>query len=364
VKSSLILFFAGICISLAAQTSSAQTVAVGNCRPHRVSYSTISAAVAAVPPNSTVLVCPGTYPEQVVITQALTLRGLNLGTGSNPVITVPSGGLALNGEQAAQIFVQGTDSPAFGPVNISNLVVDGTRSGFNCSIGSLVGIAYEFASGSLENVNVRRQNPGRCGFGISLTGSPFEVNTVNVLNSSITDFDDTGIRGLSDGATGFFVNLTSNWVASASASVYAGVDYEMTDGLAARNTILLSGGDGLLLNNFFAGMTAKHNTIIGASVGILAGGSLPFEPTIITHNSLFNNATGILISAFNGNSIVNSNAISESSTAAIDLDCSPDTTAEHNEIFGAPIGIANISSGDTVTGNIFYSVTTATTTCP
>jgi len=78
---------------LAAQNSSAQTtVAVGNCRPPLVSYSTISEAVAAVTPNSTVLVCPGTYPEQVTITQALKLKGLKDEAGY-PVITVPSGGL-------------------------------------------------------------------------------------------------------------------------------------------------------------------------------------------------------------------------------------------------------------------------------
>jgi len=93
VQSSSILFFAGVCVILAAQTSSAQTVAVGNCRPRLVSYSTISAAVAAVTPNSTVKVCPGTYPEQVTITQPLTLKGLNDGTSARAIITVPRGGL-------------------------------------------------------------------------------------------------------------------------------------------------------------------------------------------------------------------------------------------------------------------------------
>jgi pectin methylesterase-like acyl-CoA thioesterase len=100
------VFFVAVGVILAAQSSSAQTiVAVGNCRPHLVSYSTISEAVASVTPNSTVLVCPGTYPEQVTITQPLILKGLTSVIGTRMVLV-------------QGISVQGT-----GPVDISNVVV-------------------------------------------------------------------------------------------------------------------------------------------------------------------------------------------------------------------------------------------------
>jgi len=366
VKSSPVLFFAGICVFLAAQTSSGQTVAVGNCRPLLVSYSTISAAVAAAPPNSTVLVCPGTYPEQVTINQPLTLRGLNDFGGARAVITVPTGGLVSIFGKALQLSVQGTDSPVFGPVNINNLVVDGTGSGFDCSTGTLVGIAYQFASGTLNNVDVRKQNPGGCGFGILLTGSPFVVDTVNIRNSRIHDFDDTGILATSGGETGFLVNVHSSVVTSANTSVRAGIDYEFTDGLAAGNTITLAGEVGLLLDNFFGGMTANENTIIGSTVGIFVGISEGLIPTTITRNSLFKNGTGIAVSSIGGGAgaVVKSNAIVQSSTAAIDLNCSEQTTAENNIILGAPVGIANVTSGDILTGNTFFNVTSATTACP
>ena len=119
MKSSSILFFAGVCVILAAQPSYAQTVAVGNCQPHLVSYLTISAAVAAATSGTTVLVCPGTYPEQVTVTQPLTLRGLNLRIlGNNPVIAVPSGGLLVTDSSgnATQLSVLGEEASAFGPV--------------------------------------------------------------------------------------------------------------------------------------------------------------------------------------------------------------------------------------------------------
>ena len=50
--------------------------AVGTCRPRLRSFTTIQAAVSGVPAGSTVLVCPGTYPEQVTITQPLSLQGI------------------------------------------------------------------------------------------------------------------------------------------------------------------------------------------------------------------------------------------------------------------------------------------------
>jgi pectin methylesterase-like acyl-CoA thioesterase len=61
--------------------SSCQTLVVGTCKKTSApSYSTIHEAVnaAAANPGTTVLVCPGAYAEQVVITTPLTLKGLSI----------------------------------------------------------------------------------------------------------------------------------------------------------------------------------------------------------------------------------------------------------------------------------------------
>ena len=56
-------------------------------------YSTIGAAVAAASPGATIVVCGGTYHEQVVISQPLSLEGRNNATidetGVTPTFTVP-----------------------------------------------------------------------------------------------------------------------------------------------------------------------------------------------------------------------------------------------------------------------------------
>jgi Periplasmic copper-binding protein (NosD) len=355
------LFCLSVALILVSPAFSAQTVAVGNCKSQLVSYPTISAALGAVAANATVLICPGTYPEQISITQAVNLKGIK-GTNGDPVISVPAGGLV--GSYPAQVLAEQTGFDEFGPVNLSHLVVDGAGSGVDCSIGLLFGIEYVFASGTIDNVEVRNQNPGGCGEGISLNGDAFTPNTVNLSNSRIHNFDNTGVSADSSGGTGFVVNLTSNWISATSPSVQAGVLYNLAQGVATRNLIQVGGQNGLVLDNFFCCMNASENTIIGSNVGIYMGGSYTFATTTVTHNSLLSNGTGVFIYQAQGIDIVSSNAIVQSAAAGIDVDCSPQTTVKNNSIFKAPVGIADVISGDTVSGNLYYGVTTKTTTCP
>lgn len=89
-----VIFIVGLC----GQSLLAASVAVGpsTCQPGLVHFATIQAAVSAVPFGATVLVCPGTYAEQVMITQPLTLKGVTDGVSGAAIIAVPAGGLVLN----------------------------------------------------------------------------------------------------------------------------------------------------------------------------------------------------------------------------------------------------------------------------
>jgi hypothetical protein len=111
----------------------AATVYVGTCVVNVTSYATIQAAVNNVN-ATTIRVCPGSYPEQVIINRNLTLTGINSGAADNPVVVIPSGGFAANttsltnnGSIAAQILVE---SPAT-DVTIRYLAVDGSGSNLN-----------------------------------------------------------------------------------------------------------------------------------------------------------------------------------------------------------------------------------------
>ena len=75
------------------------------CTNNKSGYSifiTIQDAVTQVPAGSTINVCPGTYPEQVVISQPVTLRGVNYGGQSQVVIAMPSTGLTPRMEKNSE----------------------------------------------------------------------------------------------------------------------------------------------------------------------------------------------------------------------------------------------------------------------
>lgn len=360
-----IILFLSLALPVAAQT----TVAVGNCKPHLTSYTTVSAAIAAVAPNSTVLICPGTYPEQVTITLPLTLRGLDLGIpGNYPVIAVPSGGSLVPNATGdlAQIFVQ-----ASGTVNIRGIIVDGTGVQFTCltqdgrvdggdvpAPNLVIGIEYLYASGSLYRVTARNQSPGGCGVGIALAGSLDVVNTVNVQQSSVINFDDVGIAAFNDYfGVGFVVNVEGSAIASANTATSAGIQFLGPEGLVKKNNVTVAGQNGIYSESWNGDLTTQGNTVTGgAAVGIFSDADLGGENTVIGNSVT---GSGVGISGFW--TIARSNYIALSSVAAIDTNCSEGAVTDYNTIFTAPIGIVNAIGP--VVGNKFYNVTTDTSPC-
>jgi len=145
-------------VLFSASVFAATKYAVGTCQPHLTSYSTISQAVQQRPFRFHHRGVPGNHPEQVLITQLLTLLGVSFQGSDAAVVTVPSGGLVQNvnspscvpfGTLYYQVLVQTT-----GPVDISNLVVDGTgASGAIC----VTGIYYQDSSGTISDVSARNQ---------------------------------------------------------------------------------------------------------------------------------------------------------------------------------------------------------------
>jgi len=119
----LLLALLAVCVSRASATV---TYYVGSCQAG--SYPTIGAALGANPAPNVVKVCPGTYPEQVVISYPVTLEGILANGMGQAIIAAPSGGLQIDawgGTVAAQVWVDNVT----GPVNVSNITVDGEGNG-------------------------------------------------------------------------------------------------------------------------------------------------------------------------------------------------------------------------------------------
>jgi parallel beta-helix repeat protein len=282
VRSPFILAFALLFLAPAVLS---QTVAVGACLPHLKSYPTISQAVSSVTPGSTIEVCPGTYPEQVIITQPLTLRGVQAGNADNATVTVPASGLtksviapANGATMFFQILVQGTES---GMVNINNLAINGSSTANSGLSGWIEGIYYQNSSGVVNGVATKNQKGNGNGFGIFAEATTSSAKTVTVKNSSVRDFDAEGIRTNGNVVPSLTVNITFNTVISSSSftgrAVFGGIDIQGAAGSIMNNRVVthpasagISTGVGI---GFASNSTITGNTVANFSAGIWALGT-------------------------------------------------------------------------------------------
>ena len=304
--------------------------AVGSCKPRLTSFRTISAAVSSVPPGSTILVCPGTYPEQVTISQPLTLLGIQSANQDDAIVTVPATGLAVNtssifGETvAAQILVQ---TP--GPVNLINLSVDGTGSDTGCSDGTWVaGIFYTpTSSGSVNRARTSGQMNSGCGAGIWAEGDGVSHQFVEIKDSTVHDIGNAGIFLVENGTTpALNAHVHGNTVSVPTGLIGIGV---------ADVAGVVSGND--VSNALFgivdvgAQLSLISNSVRQSNAGIvLQGGGQ------VNANRISNTAVGVLFFADGGN--LRNNQISNSSLAAVEFSCFAGST-KNNVISDAVVGL-------------------------
>jgi hypothetical protein len=347
-----------------AQSSQAATVVVGTCRTGR-SFTTIQAAVDAAPSGSTIDVCPGTYPEQVVIeAKTLTLVGILSGTNDAAILVPPAGGLMITGTRiggravAAQILVQ--DSTG---VTISHLTVDGSGNALIGCLTNPIGIYFKNSSGRIIDSVARNQildsrDQGcQVGLGIDVEsnlGNP----AVTVSNNSVHNYQKNGITAGGPGTGGGpTMAISSNTVVGIGATP-----------LIAQNGIQIGfGATGKVTGNtvaddIYTGTMPAGGTgiLVYASTGVTASGNS-------VHSTQFGIATVTdQIDGTADNAIITANHIGGTQEFdAIDL-CSSVNTVHSNSIYGsqaesgihlddqcpgpgsAPSGINNTVSNNTI----------------
>lgn len=374
-------FLAIVAIFAPALAAAVPTVSVGTCLPNYAHFLTISSAVGAIPPGGVIIICPGTYPEQVVISKPLTLRGQSINNADRPVIAVPvaaSGpGLQVNSASAlfgdsiaAQVLVQNVNPP--GAVNLFNLTVDGTGGDLGCPNGNTDLVAIFFASGtsgSMQEVTARNQVESGCGFGLWAENANASDQSITITGSSIHNVDQFGIlvAGYQNPSV-LAATITNNFVSKSAGGILAA----SVSGTVSRNVIssVFRGIEDYEFPAFYQtpGITISYNAI--ADIGDPGGVAITLrEGSTASFNKISNVSRGFLVnsgSAPNPGATLLANTI-KNVVVAIEDYCSGNTVLKSNTVNDAQYAFSNFPSGFVIGGGVnpVYNVDTISTSgCP
>jgi parallel beta-helix repeat protein len=368
----------------------AATVIVGTCSNAFAQYPTIQQAVNAVPTGSTIYVCPGKWPEQVIINKGLNLNGAPIPPAVGAAVVVaPSTGIVNDGVSlssgnpiAPQILVTNVPSPQ--KVNISNLTVDGSNSQIgDCSV-DLMGIVYQNASGKISNSAALNEIPApsligcQTGLGIFIqTDGMGGASTVTVSNTVVQNYAKNGITadelGVTATITGNTVtgfgptpNVAQNGIQlgfGAAGSISGNTVYD--DVYSGDPNVAISTG---VLIYASPNVTISNNTVGNTqdSIAVFSDVSLGnADHTSITGNKV--NTTHLFdgIDACSSSNTITGNTVNGSDEAGIHLDAlctgtSTGNTAKNNTINSACAGVLFGTAGNVITPNTYYNVVTST----
>jgi hypothetical protein len=360
-------------LALAAQVplaSATVTNYVGSCASG--SYATISAALATTPAPNFVYVCPGTYPEQVVITKPVTLEGIYTSNSGQAFITVPSGGLTGDNPCYPELGYVEVCVSSPGTVNITNITVDG--AGWSTEP---VGIAYyNGGGGTMNHIETRFQEGDGLGVGIFAFGAS---DTVTVENSNLHSFDFTGILTSASSAMKIENNtLDPDSNAETAITAFNG-DSTIISGNVINGPSAPAGCDpshGYFFGGILAGPppagSITNNTVAGVGGGypgivILGPGDVSTTMSV-TSNAIFNitGGDGIQLDTFDGAVpplTIKNNVITQAQNG-VNFECTLDNNVSSNTITAITgYGVANVASGEN-SPNTYYNVPTLYSTCP
>jgi hypothetical protein len=364
-----ILLLLGSAMVAVSMPAHAKTYEVGSCIASLPKFSTIQAAVSSVPAGSIIEVCPGTYSEQVTISQPLTLRGVVVNNQDRPVIAPPPNGLAKNvtsitGEPvAAQVLVENLSPP--GNVVLTGITVDGTGAEVQgCSVtAALAGIFYASGvSGTISDMTTRDQNLPSCGYGIWIENGAGPDQSITVENNSVHDVSWLGIFALSN-------QTPSTLTATIKGNFVNGLVYNQT------KDIEVNGVSGTLTGNVVTGgfqgltndggpVTISGNVVADISIGV---GISIGDGSTVKSNQISNVYTAFL---FGGSGVSPGPTVTgnttKNTTYAVMYNCVPNVTVKSNTFNDSEFGYDHVPAANSGLGaNSIYNIDTVqTSTCP
>ena len=272
---------------------------------------TISAAVDAAPPNTTVVVPSGSYEERVTVTKPLTIAGENArvsGGGNGSVITVEAPDVAITG-----VTIDGTGSRTRDREAAAQRAEAAASGDEPESWDTNIRLGYGYGDAGIRGIDAP---------GLFVDDVTIDTNASGVLlrNGSDAVIRDSRVDGTAEWSDGFMgVTGIESRVTVTNATFTGGRDgiyLHRADGSIVRDSAfrenrygvhLMYTGDALIADNsfrneMFAGITVMtrpaRNAIVGNDVrgsgaGIQASGTL----TYVGYNTLAHNELGFSTSS-------------------------------------------------------------------
>lgn len=289
-----------------------QTAGCGNAK-----YSTIDAAVAAASPGDTVVVCPGTYPEDVVVAKALTLVGHGAtidAAGLDNAVQVLASGVTVEGFTATSAIGEGIlvgALPQGGPV----VTVSGV------TIRNNIVVNNDQSSPSYGQCLPANGVPGDCGEGIHLLSTEESTVTGNQVSGNSGGVLLSDENGPSVGNT-----ISSN--------VVSGNLYDCGITVAGHRPEVFGGG---IHDNTISGNQVTNNGVAGQGAGVLLASGVPGDVPGIpgTGGAVFDNLVegnylsgnglaGVTVHSHSPGEDLNGNVIRNNTIDTNNLDGDPD----------------------------------------
>jgi parallel beta-helix repeat protein len=295
----------------------------------RAAYTTIGAAVAAASPGTTVIVCAGSYPEDVVIPSGkpLTLKGvgnpiinaLNLANGvqvlaSNSTVEGFTIGYAT-GEGILVGAQPGAGSTVSGVTISGNTVIDNDR-------GNPTGASI--STSSYGQCNLSAAGPGDCGEGIHLlsadnttvAGNDITANSGGVLISDENGPADGNViasNTVSENALDCGITLAGHHLGTT------------TNGTTWTPVAPTAGG---VFNNTVRDNSSTNNGVLGQGGGVLMATGVPggavYDNTVSGNNISGNGLAGVTVHAHSPGENLNGNVVRGNRIGTNNIDGDPD----------------------------------------
>ena len=300
----VLIFIAGAFVR--AGVAATLTVGGPNAPCPNAQFTTISAAVAAAGSGDVINICPALYPEQLIITKPLTLRGIQVG-GVQRVLLQPTLAVPQNLSSEAVITVMNTQG-----VTIQGLAIDASHNAVSGCTPDLAGIHYINASGTIQNnaiFGAQLTNASGCtanlpfgnGFGVQIEATQPATSSfqVTVAQNSIHDYNANGILATGAGLSAQIQGNTISGVGPSSGTFQFGIFIAngataqitrnmITEGLCGALTVTDCIGlrsEGVTLRAVGDGTVVDSNIIANAQSGIFINGANRAQ---ITNNTISN----------------------------------------------------------------------------